>query len=99
MHNERAYKMVEERFSAHVKVFNHYDVSDDDSDTHYWTAKDRLELAQVALERAPEMKVTTLARSLGGIYQAIRKNLTPDELARWNEADDVLENLANKYGM
>ncbi|WP_125262043.1 hypothetical protein [Streptomyces alboflavus] len=99
MHNERAYRMVEERFSNHVKVFNHYDVSGADSDTHYWTVKERLELAQVALERAPEMKVTTLARSLGDVYLAIRKNLAPDELARWNEADDVLENLANKYGI
>jgi hypothetical protein len=99
MSNQKAFAMIEGRFSDHVKRFNHADVSGADSDDHYWTVKDRLELARVALERAPELRVTTLARSLGDVYQAVRKNLTPDELKRWEESDEALEDLLDKYGL
>jgi hypothetical protein len=97
MQNQKAFNLIEGRFSDHVKLFNHANVTDADSDDHYWTVKDRLELARVALERAPELRVTTLARSLGDIYQAVRKNLTPDELKRWEESDEALEELLDKY--
>ncbi|MFB6654861.1 hypothetical protein ACFCZ4_06760 [Streptomyces microflavus] len=99
MLNQEAFDMIESRFSAHVKLFNFADVSLDDSDAHYWTVKDRLELARVALERAPEVRVTTLPRSLGDVYQAVRTNLTPEELTRWNEGNEAIEVLCDKYGL
>jgi hypothetical protein len=97
MLNQKAFKMIEGRFSDHVKLFNHADVTEADSDAHYWTVKERVDLARAALERAPELPVTTLARSLGDIYRAVRKNLTPDELKRWEETNEVLEELCDKY--
>ncbi|MEU3437862.1 hypothetical protein [Streptomyces sp. NPDC006863] len=99
MKNQGAFDMIEGRFSAHVKRFNSADVSLDDSDAHYWAVKDRLELARVALERSPEVRVTTLPRSLGDAYRAVRTNLTADELRRWNECDEALEVLWEKYGL
>lgn len=99
MRNQKAFDLIEGRYSAHVKLFNHYDVSHADSDDHYWTVKERVDLARAALERAPYLPVTTLARSLGDVSQAVRKNLTPDELKRWEETNDVLEELCDKYGM
>ncbi|MEV5677433.1 hypothetical protein [Streptomyces sp. NPDC052179] len=98
MLNQEAFDMIEGRFSAHVKLFNSADVSLDDSDAHYWTVKDRLELARVALERAPEIQVTTLPRSLGDVYRAVRTNLTPEELASWDESNEALHELSEKYG-
>jgi hypothetical protein len=99
MLNQKAFDMIEGRFSDHVKRFNHFDVTEADSDTHYWTVKERVDLARVALERAPALTVTTLARSLGDTYRAVRKNLTPEELNRWEESNEVLEELSDKYGL
>ncbi|MYX26085.1 hypothetical protein GTY75_05275 [Streptomyces sp. SID8381] len=99
MINAKAFKMIEGRFSDHVKLFNHYDVNEADSDTHYWLVKGRVELARVALERAPELKVTTLARSLGDVYRAVRTNLTPAELKRWDASAEAIADLNDKYGI
>jgi hypothetical protein len=99
MRNQKAFKLLEERFSMMVKTFNHANVTGADSDDHYWTVRDRLELGRVALERAPEFPVTTLARSLGDVYRAVRKSLTPDELKRWEESNEALEDLHDKYGL
>lgn len=96
--NTKAYAMMEGRISERVKRFNHYPVSGDDSDDHYFMSKDRARLARLALDRAPEMKVTTLARSLGDVYLAVRKNLTPEELEQWKSLDLKLEALEDKYG-
>lgn len=95
--NYKAYAMLESRFSDQVKLFNHYDVTEEDSDAHYWAVKDRLGLAKTALERAPEVKVTTLARSLGDIYIAVRKNLLTEEREKWEALGETLENLTDKY--
>jgi hypothetical protein len=97
MHNDKAFRMIESRFSDQVKLFNHYPVSEDDSDTHYWAVKKRLALAKSALERAPELKVTTLARSLGDIYIAVHRNLLPEELQKWDSLAEELEILTDKY--
>jgi hypothetical protein len=99
MLNQKAFNMIEGRFSDQVKRFNHFPVTGEDSDTQYWTVKERVDLARAALERAPEFPVTTLARSLGDIYQAVRKNLTADELKRWEETNEALEELLDKYEM
>lgn len=98
MSNAKAYAMIEKRLSDQVKLFNHLPVSVDDSDDHYWIVKARLELAKAALSRAPEIKVTTLARSLGDVYTAVRRNLKPAELKRYEELAEKLEALNDKYG-
>lgn len=97
MNNAKAYAMVEERFSAHVKSFNYMNVSEADSDTQYWTVKSRLALASAALDRAPELRVTTPARSLGDVYRTVRKHLTPEELEQWDAMGEALESLLDKY--
>jgi hypothetical protein len=98
-HNAKAIKLIEGRFSDLVKTFNHYPVSETDSDAQFWLVKERADLARVALERAPEIKVTTLARSLGDIYRTIRQHLTPDERIRWEKIATGLESLSDKYGI
>ncbi|MVO87452.1 hypothetical protein GPA10_22475 [Streptomyces sp. p1417] len=97
MQNQEAFKLLEERFSMMVRTFNCVDVSFADSDDHYFTVKDRLDLGRIALERAPEFRVTDLPRSLGDIYRAIRLNLTPEEMKRWNETREALQVLHDKY--
>ena len=99
MNNERAFKMIEGRLSDTVKLFNAYDVSGEDSDAQYFATIERVKLAKAALERAEDLKVTTLPRSLGNIYIAIRKNLDIGELDRWNRLNEELEALHDKYGM
>jgi hypothetical protein len=75
MINQKAFEMIEGRFSDQVKLFNAYDVSGDDSDEHYYTVVGRVKLAKVALERAPKVKVTSLARSLGNRLNAVLEAL------------------------
>ena len=99
MNNEKAFKMIEGRFSDQVKLFNQYDVNSQDSDDQYFMIVERVNLAKVALERAPLVKVTTLPRSLGDVYIAVRRNLTADELIRWNQLNEQLETLHDKYGI
>lgn len=95
--NAKAYAMLESRFSDQIKLFNSCDVNSEDSDTHYWAVKDRLKIAQDILSRIPEFKVTTLARSLGDIYIAIRRNSTPEEKEQWESLGEILETLHDKY--
>jgi hypothetical protein len=97
--NVKAFKMIQGRFSDQVKLFNAYDVSGQDSGDHYFAVIERIKLAKIALERAPELRVTTLARSLGDIYLAIRNNLIADEFYEWNRLNEVLEALHDKYGI
>ncbi|MBD0670043.1 hypothetical protein [Streptomyces sp. CBMA156] len=101
-HNKRAFKLIEGRFSDQVKSFNSGSVGIEDSDAHYFAVTDRLKLARIALGRAPELfvgvRVLTLSLHLGDIYRSIRKHLTPDELARWERLDQVIEDLMDEIG-
>lgn len=97
MHNAAAYAMIEKRFSNSVKLFHTFPVSDADSDIYYYAVRDRLALAKVALERASEVHVTTLARSLGEIYRVVFVNLTPPEREQWEGLNEDMENLLDKY--
>lgn len=97
MRNTKAYALIERRFSQQMQNFNYLPVTDADSDTHFWAVKDRLSLASLALDRAPELTVTTAARSLGDVYRAIRTHLTADELEQWESLNTELERLADKY--
>jgi len=99
MINYRAFKMIEDRFSDHIRSFNHHDVTGEDSDAHFWAVRDRLKLAEVALERSPLIKTSTLARSFGDIYSAIKRNLSDAERAEWDRLNDVIGDLTDKYGI
>lgn len=99
MHNEKAFRLIEGRFSEHVKLFNIAPVSGEDGDKQEDIVRERLELARVALERVPVVQVTTLPRSLGNAYNAVRKGLTDAERVRWNETRDMLDALESKYGI
>lgn len=97
--NDAAFRMIEGRLSNHVKTFNSYNVTGEDSDTQYFLSTEKLALAKAALEKAPAFKVTTLARSLGDVYLTAKRNMTSEELSRWNEINGLLEELSDKYGI
>jgi hypothetical protein len=104
MHNDAALKMLEGRFSHHIKRFNHLpNVSDDDSDAQYDLTRESVKLARIALERAPKVQPTgnrvalLLSTDLGNVYRAVRRNLLPAELARWEEIITELDALSDKY--
>jgi hypothetical protein len=104
MHNAAAYKMVEGRFSSHVKLLNSVPgLSDDDSDTQFTLYTERAALAKLALERAPKIQPSggrvalLLSTDLGNIYRAIRKHLTAEELAKWDTDGETLATLSDKY--
>jgi hypothetical protein len=97
MNNDAAFRMIESRLSAHVQRFNGYDVSAEDSDTQYFLTTEKLALAKAALESAPAFKVTTLARSLGDVYMAVKRNLSDADMRRWIEINEQLEELSDKY--
>jgi hypothetical protein len=97
VNNSAAFRMIESRLSAHVQRFNSYDVSADDSDTQYFLTTEKLALAKAALESAPTFKVTTLARSLGDVYLAVKRNLSDADMRRWIEINEMLEALSDKY--
>jgi hypothetical protein len=97
VNNEPAFRMIESRLSAHVQRFNGYDVSADDSDTQYFLTTEKLALAKAALESAPAFKVTTLARSLGDVHLAVKRNLSDADMRRWIEINELLEALSDKY--
>lgn len=99
MQNEKAFRMIEGRFSEHVKQFNAYPVTDSDSDLQEVIVKERLELARAALGRVPVVRVTSTPRSLGDAYAAVRKGLSEAERVRWDERRDTLDALERKYGM
>jgi hypothetical protein len=97
MNNAAAFRMLEGRLSAHVQRFNGYDVSANDSDEQYFLTTEKLALAKAALESAPAFKVTTLARSLGDIYRTVKHSMSAADLKRWNEINETLEALSDKY--
>jgi hypothetical protein len=104
MHNAAAFKMVEGRFSSHVKLFNSVrGVSDEDSDTQFTLYTERAALAKAALERAPKIQPSggrvalLLSTDLGNVYRAIRGHLTAEELAKWDADGETLAALFDKY--
>lgn len=102
-HNARVIKLVTDRYSAHVRRFNHLDVSDADSDAQYDLYKELEKLARAAFGRAPEFKPSgnrmALApwADLGDAYRELRRNLTPDERTQYMEIQERLCELNDKY--
>jgi ATP-dependent DNA ligase len=102
-HNAPVIKLITDRYSAHVKSFNHLPVSDADSDAHFWLNKELAEIATAALTRAPLFKPSGNRRALlpsvdlGNAYRALRAAMTPEERARYAEIQNALETLGDKY--
>lgn len=102
-HNARVIKLVTDRYSAHVRRFNHMDVSDADSDAQYDLYKELEKLAHAAFGRAAEFKPSgnrvALApwADLGNAYRELKRNLTADERTRYDEIQDKLHELSDKY--
>lgn len=102
-HNYQVIKMVTDRYSAHVKSFNHMDVSDEDSDTHYYLNKELASLAETVFARAPLFRPSgnraglLPSVDLGNAYRALRENMTGEERARYNEIQEKLHALQDKY--
>jgi hypothetical protein len=102
-HNAPVIKMITDRFSAHVKAFNHLPVSTEDSDTHHDLSMERAALAVAAFTRAPVFKPTGPRRALlpaadlGDAYRVMRHHLTPQEAARYIEILEAIDALNDKY--
>ena len=104
MHNYQVIKLVTDRYSHHVKLFNRQPgVTEADSDAQYFLCKELEALATAALGRAPEFKPSgnrlalLPSTDLGNAYVALRRNLTDDERARYNAIQDELNALTDKY--
>ena len=102
-HNAPVIKLITDRYSAHIRSFNFLPVSEADSDTHYWLNKELAELATAAFTRAPLFKpsgnrVALLpSTDLGNAYRALKAALTPPERTRYDEIQEALYALSDKY--
>ena len=102
-HNAPVIKLITDRYFAHVRSFNFLPVSEADSDTQFWLNKELAELATAAFTRAPLFKPSGNRRALlpstnlGNAYRALRAALTPEEQTRYNEIQEALEALGDKY--
>lgn len=102
-HNALAIKLVTDRYSAHVKSFNHLPVSEADSDRQYDLYRELAELATAALTRAPLVKPSgnrmalLPATDLGNVRIAMRREFTDAERARYDAIQEELNTLTDKY--
>lgn len=102
-HNAQAIKLITDRYSADIRRFNFLPVSEADSDAHYFLYKELETLATAALERAPRVEPTGNRRALlpatdlGNTYIAMRRAFTDAERARYNEIQEALTALTDKY--
>lgn len=102
-HNAPAIKLITDRWSAHIRSFNHLPVSDDDSDTQYFLYKELETLATAALTRAPLIKPSGSrmallpATDLGNVRIAMRRAFTDSERARYDEIQTAITELTDKY--
>lgn len=102
-HNAPAIKLVTDRYSAAVRRFNFLPVSEADSDAQYFLYKELERLATAALTRAPQVKPTGIrvallpATDLGNVYIAMRRAFTDAEQARYDEIQEALDALSDKY--
>lgn len=102
-HNAPAIKLVTDRYSAHVKSFNHLDVSEEDSHTQYFLYKELETLATAALTRAPKFEPSgnrmalLPSTDLGNVRIAMRRAFTDAERARYDEIQEEINALTDKY--
>lgn len=102
-HNAPAIKLITDRYSVQVRMFNYQDVSEEDSDAQYWLYKELAGLATAALTRAPKFHPSgnrmalMPSTDLGNVRIAMRRAFTDAERARYDEIQDALHALADKY--
>lgn len=102
-HNYTAIKLLTDRYSAQIKSFNYLVISDDDSDEQYFLYKELEKIVTAALQRAPEFKpsgnrVALLpAKDLGNVRMHAMRHMDSSERARYDEIQDMLNNLYDKY--
>lgn len=103
MHNAPAIKLITDRYSAHVRSFNFLPVSEADSAAQYWLYKELETMVTAALTRAPQFKPSgnrmalQLSTDLGNVRMAMLRELTETERMRYDEIQDALHILADKY--
>ena len=102
-HNAQAIKLITYRYSAQIRLFNYPPVSEEDSDTQYFLYKELEQLAIAALTRAPLFKPSgnrmalLPATDLGNVRIAMKRAFTPEERARYDEIQDALDAVHDKY--
>lgn len=106
-HNAPAINLMTDRYSHHIRVFNNTPgLTMDDSDTHADLYRELAELATTALTRAPwyETRDTRVKHSrlipsldLGNVRMLMRRHFTDAERARYDEIQEALHALADKY--
>lgn len=102
-HNAPAIKLITDRYSAHIVSFNHLPVSQEDSEAQYFLYKELEALATAALTRAPQVKPSgnrmalLPATDLGNVRIAMRRAFTDAERARYDEIQEALTSLTDKY--
>lgn len=103
MHNAAVIKLITDRYSAHVKSFNRLPVAESDSDSQYFLYKELSKMVADVFGREPLFKPSgnraalIPANDLGNAYLALRKAMTEEEKLRYNQIQDELEDLSEKY--
>lgn len=103
-HNAQAIKLITDRYSVRVRLFNYQPVTEEDSDAQYFLYKELEALAMAALTRAPLFKPSgnrmalLPATDLGNVRIAMRRAFTDAERTRYDEIQEALNALADKYG-
>lgn len=103
VHNAAVIKMVTDRFSAHIRSFNHLPVSEEDSDRQYWLCREKADLATASFTRAPEFKPSGIrmalmpSADLGNAYRAMHAHFTEEERARYAAIEEELDAFTTKY--
>lgn len=104
-HNAPAIKLLTDRYSLAIKTFNNLPdpVSEADSGAHFDLYKELETLATEALTRAPKYKPSgnrlglIPARDLGNVRMLMLRHLTPAERARYDEIQNEITALTDKY--
>lgn len=102
-HNAAVIKLVSGRYSAHIRSFNFLPVSEEDSDTQFWLNKELADIATAVFGRIEEFKPSGNRRALlastdlGNAYRALRQGMTGAEKERYEEIQEALISLSEKY--
>lgn len=102
-HNAAAIKLITDRYSVQIRMFNYQDVSEADSDAQYFLYKELEGLATAALTRAPQVKPSGIrvallpSTDLGNVRMAMRRAFTDTERVRYDEIQNELNAITDKY--
>lgn len=102
-HNYAAIKLLTDRYSAQIKMFNYQDVTETDSDEQYFLYKELETMVTVALQRAPKFKPSgnrmalRLSTDLGNVRMEALRHMNSSERARYDAIQVILNDLYDKY--